>query len=92
MSSLQLYPFHIPDLSTGSPLIVSGRYHGNFPYSVKVGGNLADLSSFVVDVKVQKVKDFPLDRVISQVLKLILFQLIIYLINADYMTYFIYFF
>lgn len=66
LDKLELYPFHIPDLSTESPLIVSGRYHGNFPDSVKVGGNLADLSNFVVDVKVQNAKDFPLDRVLAR--------------------------
>jgi hypothetical protein len=62
-SSLQLFPTHIPDLSSGSPLIVSGRYDGNFPDSVKISGTLADMSNFTIDFKVQRAKDVPLDRV-----------------------------
>lgn len=63
-SSLQLYPSHLPDLSSGSPLIVSGRYTGNFPHLVKFSGTLADLGNFMVSAKVQKAKDFPMERVI----------------------------
>lgn len=63
----QLYPIRIPDLSAGCPVFVSGRYSGCFPESVKVSGILADLSSFVIDVKAQKAKDIPLDRVILKI-------------------------
>ena len=69
-SSLQLNPFHIPDLLSGSPLFVSGRYQGNFPDSVKARGILADMSNFIIDVKVQRTKDIPLDRVMFQLLNL----------------------
>ena len=62
-SSLQLFPSHIPDLSSESPLIVSGRYDGNFPDCVKISGTLADMSNFTIDLKVQRAKDVPLDRV-----------------------------
>lgn len=63
-SVLQLFPFHIPDLSSGSPLIISGRYHGEFPDSLKASGSLADMSNFTIDLKIQKAKEIPLDRVI----------------------------
>lgn len=63
-SVLQLFPFHIPDLSSGSPLIISGRYHGEFPESLKASGSLADMSNFTIDLKIQKAKEIPLDRVI----------------------------
>lgn len=65
-SSLQLFPYHIPDLSLGNPLIISGRYDGIFPDIIKVSGTKADTSNFVMDMKVQRVKDLPLNRVMFQ--------------------------
>ncbi|XP_042508182.1 inter alpha-trypsin inhibitor, heavy chain 4-like [Macadamia integrifolia] len=62
----EVYPFHIPDLSSGSPLIVSGRYQGNFPDSLKAKGMLGDMNNFVIDLKVQKGKDIPLDKVVAK--------------------------
>ncbi|KAL8230253.1 hypothetical protein R6Q57_000031 [Mikania cordata] len=61
----ELYPFRIPDLF-GSPLIVSGRYHGNFSDTVIARGVMSDLSTRVVDVKVRKAKGIPLDRVCAR--------------------------
>ena len=61
---MQLYPFRIPDLSSGSPLFISGRYQGEFPESLKASGTLADMSKFMMDLKLQKAKEIPLDRVI----------------------------
>ncbi|KAF5732104.1 putative inter-alpha-trypsin inhibitor heavy chain [Tripterygium wilfordii] len=66
LESLELFPSHIPDLSSESPLILSGRYTGNLPESFKVNGTLADMSSFVLDLKVLKAKDLPLDRVFAR--------------------------
>ena len=63
-----MYPSRIPDLSAGCPVIVSGRYSGKFPDTLKASGTLSDLSRFVVDVKAQNAKDIPLDRVISKIL------------------------
>ena len=60
---MQLYPFQLPDLVSESPLLVSGRYTGKFPDSVKFRGTLADLENYVIDAKVQKAKDFPVERV-----------------------------
>jgi hypothetical protein len=62
---MQLFPSHIPDLSFGSPLIISGRYNGTFPELVKVTGTFADMTSFVVDLKVKREKDMKLTNVIS---------------------------
>ncbi|XP_061981252.1 uncharacterized protein LOC133701374 isoform X1 [Populus nigra] len=62
----QLLPFCIPDLSRGSPLIVSGRYSGNFPDLVKISGTLADMRKFTIDLKAQKTKDLPFDRVVGR--------------------------
>ncbi|KAE7999033.1 hypothetical protein FH972_003518 [Carpinus fangiana] len=66
LDSLELFPSHIPDLSSGSPLIVSGRYDGNFPGCVKISGTLADMSNFTIDLQVQRAKDVPLDRVLAR--------------------------
>ncbi|KAL0319455.1 UNVERIFIED_CONTAM: putative nucleoside diphosphate kinase [Sesamum angustifolium] len=62
----QIYPFHIPDLSAGCPLFISGRYCGNFPDRVEVGGTLADSSNFEINVKVQSAKNIPIDRVLAR--------------------------
>lgn len=60
----QIYPSQIPDLSSGSPLIVSGRFSGKFPELARVSGVLVDRSICTIDLKVQHVKDVPIDRVI----------------------------
>nr|POE60250.1 von willebrand factor a domain-containing protein [Quercus suber] len=52
LDSLELFPSHIPDLSSRSPLIVSGRYDGGFPDTVKISGTLADMNNFVIELKV----------------------------------------
>ncbi|CAI0473152.1 unnamed protein product [Linum tenue] len=66
LDSLELLPSSIPDLTTGAPLLVSGRYHGTFPESVKVTGTWADMTHFTMDVKVKRTKDLPLDRVLAR--------------------------
>ncbi|KAJ6963264.1 inter-alpha-trypsin inhibitor heavy chain H3-like [Populus alba x Populus x berolinensis] len=66
LDSLELLPFCIPDLSCGCPLIISGRYSGNFPDSVKLSGILADMRKFTIDIKAQKAKDLPVDRVVAR--------------------------
>lgn len=68
---LQLFPSCITDLSFGSPLIMLGRYKGDFPDTIKVKGRLADMSTFIMDLKVQNAKDKSFDRVIFLLLKLI---------------------
>ncbi|XP_061342895.1 uncharacterized protein LOC133289048 isoform X2 [Gastrolobium bilobum] len=66
LDSLELFPTHIPDLSFGSPLIISGRYSGTFPESVKITGTLADMTNFVVDLEVKREKDIQLSNVLSK--------------------------
>lgn len=66
LDSQEFFPTHIPDLSSGSPLIISGRYNGTFPELVKVTGTLADRTSFAVDLKVKREKDMKLTNVFSK--------------------------
>lgn len=60
---LQMYPSLIPDLSSECPLTVFGRYNGCFPDQLKVRGIVADLSTCVIDLKICKAKNIPLDKV-----------------------------
>ncbi|KAI4329070.1 hypothetical protein L6164_021372 [Bauhinia variegata] len=66
LESLELFPIHIPDLSLGIPLILSGRCDGTFPGSIKVNGILADMNRFVVELKVQRAKDMQLTKVLAK--------------------------
>uniref|UniRef100_A0A5B7AK45 Putative inter alpha-trypsin inhibitor, heavy chain 4 n=1 Tax=Davidia involucrata TaxID=16924 RepID=A0A5B7AK45_DAVIN len=66
LDGLEVYPSHLPDLLSESPLIVSGRYQGVFPDILKARGILADMSNFVIDLKVQEAKDIPLDKVLAK--------------------------
>ncbi|KAK7265454.1 hypothetical protein RJT34_33074 [Clitoria ternatea] len=59
---LEVYPSHIPDLSSEGLLILSGRYKGSFPETLKVQGILADSSNFVIDLKMLKAKDIPIQK------------------------------
>ncbi|XP_021691763.2 uncharacterized protein LOC110673065 isoform X2 [Hevea brasiliensis] len=63
LDDVEVYPSRIPDFSSEGLLIISGRYQGNFPETVKAKGILGDLSNFVMDLKIQKEKDMPFDRV-----------------------------
>jgi len=62
---MQLHPFAIQDLTCDYPMIISGRCRGSLPESVEVSGTLADMSNFTAELKIQKAKDVPLDKVVS---------------------------
>ncbi|XAR67567.1 hypothetical protein NMG60_11002368 [Bertholletia excelsa] len=66
LDSVELFPNHVPDLSSRNPLIISGRYRGQFPDSLKASGMLPDMSQFSVDLEVRKGKDVPLDRIFAR--------------------------
>ncbi|KAL9441972.1 hypothetical protein AB3S75_020473 [Citrus x aurantiifolia] len=66
LDEFEMYPSRIPDLSSESPLIVSGRYQGKFPDTLKAKGFLGDLSNFDVELKLQLAKDIPLDRICAK--------------------------
>ncbi|XP_039014344.1 uncharacterized protein LOC120144317 [Hibiscus syriacus] len=63
---IKLYSLCIPDLSSDTPLIICGRYKGSFPDTLKAKGVLGDSSSFIIDLKIEKAKDIPLDKVIAR--------------------------
>ncbi|KAI3802771.1 hypothetical protein L1987_30914 [Smallanthus sonchifolius] len=66
LESHEIFPFRLPDLLSGSLLIISGRFKGKFPDIVKARGFLADLSTHVIDVKVMKANDMPLEMVCAR--------------------------
>ncbi|KAK7411845.1 hypothetical protein VNO78_03288 [Psophocarpus tetragonolobus] len=63
LDEVEVFPSHIPDLSSDGLLILSGRYKGSFPKDLAVKGVLADFSNFVVDMNIQEAKDIPIQRI-----------------------------
>ncbi|XP_057429723.1 uncharacterized protein LOC130722881 isoform X2 [Lotus japonicus] len=63
VDEVEVCPSPIPDLSSDGPLVIFGRYKGSFPEVIEVKGVLADFSSFITDMKIQKAKDIPIQRV-----------------------------
>ncbi|KAJ1296761.1 hypothetical protein BS78_01G327000 [Paspalum vaginatum] len=57
---------YIPDISAKYPLSVSGRYHGKLPETLIAKGQLADMSEISIELKVQHIKDIPLDKVLAK--------------------------
>ncbi|KAK4785947.1 hypothetical protein SAY86_002636 [Trapa natans] len=63
---IEMHPSRIPDLSSECPLIVSGRYNGHFPDELKVRGTIADLSTCVIDMKIHRANNIPLDKICAK--------------------------
>ncbi|KAK4756876.1 hypothetical protein SAY87_007003 [Trapa incisa] len=63
---IEMHPSCIPDLSSECPLIVFGRYSGHFPEELKVRGIMADLSACVIDMKIHKAKNIPVDKICAK--------------------------
>lgn len=63
---IEVYSSRIPDLLFESPLTICGRYQGSFPDTLRAKGILGNLSSFITDLKVERAKDMPLDRVLGR--------------------------
>ena len=58
-----MYPFPIPDLFCGNPLVVSGRFHGSFPESITLSGLLPDQSTWQTEVPSKRTLTVPLSKV-----------------------------
>ncbi|GMH45075.1 hypothetical protein BSKO_13032 [Bryopsis sp. KO-2023] len=63
ITSAELYPFPIPDLFVGLPLLVSGKYEGVFPMSIQLNGRLPTGETWTQTVQVTMAADIPLDKV-----------------------------
>lgn len=66
LDALEVYPSVIPDIRSEGPLIIFGQYRGGFPDTLKVKGLLANMSTFTIDLKVQRSKEIPLDKILAK--------------------------
>ncbi|GAU41045.1 hypothetical protein TSUD_373990 [Trifolium subterraneum] len=66
LEEFEVYPSHIPDLSSDGPLTLSGKYKGRFPEVLKVKGILADFSNFEINLELQNAKDMPVESVFAR--------------------------
>uniref|UniRef100_M8BCQ5 Uncharacterized protein n=1 Tax=Aegilops tauschii TaxID=37682 RepID=M8BCQ5_AEGTA len=57
---------YIPDISAKYPLFVSGRFRGELPETLYAEGYLSDMSKISIELKVQHIKDIPLDKVLAK--------------------------
>ncbi|XP_020697533.1 uncharacterized protein LOC110110411 isoform X1 [Dendrobium catenatum] len=63
LKAFEVYPWKLPDLLIECPLIISGRYEGKFPNTVKVEGRSADMNEKVINLKVRNSTDIPIEKV-----------------------------
>ncbi|XP_019194521.1 PREDICTED: uncharacterized protein LOC109188342 [Ipomoea nil] len=66
LQDFEVYPPQIPDLSLEGPLVLSGRYSGEFPESLEARGILADMNNFSLHLKAQEAKEIPLSKVLAK--------------------------
>ncbi|KAL7091906.1 hypothetical protein ACP275_12G132100 [Erythranthe tilingii] len=66
VDDLEVYPRRISDLSSETPLTVSGRYCGEFPTTLRVKGTLPDMNSFSLDLKAENAKEIPLHKMLAK--------------------------
>lgn len=59
----EIYPFPIPDLFVGSPVVVSGRYKGVFPREIQVKAKTPNGSTFAVTVQTLLATHIPVDKI-----------------------------
>ncbi|XP_024378444.1 uncharacterized protein [Physcomitrium patens] len=62
----EVYPFAIPDLFCGNPLVVSGKFHGSFPDTISFFGLMPDQSTWKTEVPSRKTSKVPLSKVFAK--------------------------
>ncbi|GAB2246985.1 hypothetical protein Droror1_Dr00006867 [Drosera rotundifolia] len=65
LDDIEVFPTHIPDLSSEGAFVICGRYRGNMPEVLELRGIAADMKSLTVELKVQKSKDTSLQRMVT---------------------------
>jgi len=63
---VELYPFPIPDLFKGAPLLVAGKHAGQFPQQIGVQGFLPDGKQWNKSIMTVKSNSIPVDRVFAK--------------------------
>ncbi|XP_074369590.1 uncharacterized protein LOC141711028 [Apium graveolens] len=66
LDDLELYPSCILGLLLESPLIIFGRYRGDFPSTIQLKGVLADMSNLSIELKIQEAKGIPPDKGVQE--------------------------
>jgi len=61
--NVEIYPYPIPDLFSGAPIIFSGKYSGTFPETIAISGLFADQSKFKTEVSVNSNSPIPIERI-----------------------------
>jgi len=63
LTEVEIYPFPIPDLYAGRPLLVSGKFFGSWPAEITVVGYLSDGRQWQTQVKTFMQASVPLSKV-----------------------------
>lgn len=66
LANIELYPFPIPDLFAGNPLVISGKYTGAWPQSITVNGVLPNGARWQQVVATTQTASIPLDKVFAR--------------------------
>ncbi|KAF8061371.1 ITIH5 [Scenedesmus sp. PABB004] len=66
LTSVELYPFPIPDVFVGCPLLVSGKFEGDWPESVEIAGTLPDGTSWCQEVPTLAAGELPLQKIFAK--------------------------
>lgn len=66
LDDIEVYPSSTPDISSESTLTICGNYCGKFPDTIKARGVSGDFSSFATELKIERAKDIPLDKVLAK--------------------------
>ena len=61
--NIELFPYPIPDLFCGAPILISGKYTGKFPQKMSLYGVLPNGEAFKADVAVENNTMIPVDRI-----------------------------
>jgi len=63
VSDAEIYPFPIPDLFAGAPLVISGKYSGDFPKTINLVGTMGNGQPFAQEVVAASSGIVPVNKV-----------------------------
>lgn len=66
VTDVAMYPFPIPDLYSGQPLLLSATFRGTLPQAITIAGNLPDGQRWEQEVPVYYASGVPLEKVFAK--------------------------
>eukprot|EP00210_Caulerpa_lentillifera_P006474 g6186.t1 len=66
LEDVELYPFPIPDLFVGLPILVSGKYSGTFPPTLQLNGRLPSGEMWIKTLETTRSVHIPLEHVFAK--------------------------